>query len=44
MKYDLIVAGGGFTGVAGAVAAAREGAKVLLIERYGFLGGAACAC
>ena len=44
LKYDLSVAGGGFTGVAGAVAAAREGAKVLLLERYGFLGGAACAC
>ena len=40
--YDLIVAGGGFTGVAAAVAAAREGMKVLVVEKNGFLGGAAC--
>lgn len=42
--YDLIVAGGGFTGVAAAAAAAREGMQILLVERYGFLGGAAAAC
>ena len=42
--YDLIVAGGGFTGVAAACAAAREGLSVLLIEKNGFLGGAACCC
>jgi phytoene dehydrogenase-like protein len=41
--YDLIVAGGGLSGVAAAVAAAREGVSVLLIERYGFLGGMATA-
>ena len=41
--YDLIVAGGGFTGVAAAVAAAREGLSVLLVEKNGYLGGAACA-
>lgn len=40
-KYELTVAGGGLTGVAAAVAAAREGMNVLLVERYGFLGGAA---
>jgi Dehydrogenases (flavoproteins) len=39
--YDVIVAGGGLSGVAGAVAAAREGTKVLLVEQYGFLGGMA---
>ena len=39
-KYDLIVAGGGLTGVAAAVAAAREGLSVLLIEKSGCLGGA----
>lgn len=39
--WDLIVCGGGFTGVAAAVAAAREGAQVLLIEKNGYLGGAA---
>lgn len=41
--YDVIVAGGGLSGVAAAVAAAREGTSVLLIERYGFLGGMATA-
>ena len=38
--YDLIVAGGGLTGVAAAVRAAREGLCVLLIEKSGTLGGA----
>lgn len=40
-KYELIVAGGGLTGVAAAVTAARRGVKVLLLEREGCLGGAA---
>ena len=39
-KYDVIVAGGGFTGVAAAAAAAREGLNVLLVEKSGALGGA----
>jgi len=39
-KYDLIVAGGGLSGVAAAVSAAREGLSVLLIEKSGCLGGA----
>lgn len=39
-KFDLIVAGGGLTGVAAAVSAAREGLSVLLIEQSGSLGGA----
>ena len=38
---DLLVCGGGFAGVAAAVCAAQTGAKVLLLERYGFLGGLA---
>lgn len=38
--YDLIVAGGGLTGVAAAVRAAREGLSVLLVEKSGTLGGA----
>lgn len=42
--YDLIVAGGGFAGVAAACAASREGLSVLLIDKNGFLGGAACGC
>lgn len=44
MRYDLIVVGGGFSGTAAAVSAAREGAKVLLLEKSGFLGGAAGNC
>jgi ribulose 1,5-bisphosphate synthetase/thiazole synthase len=38
-EADVLVCGGGFAGVAAAVCAARNGAKVLLVERYGFLGG-----
>ncbi|WP_375175557.1 FAD-dependent oxidoreductase [Pseudooceanicola sp.] len=41
MSFDVIVAGGGTAGVAAAVGAAREGARVLLLERHGCLGGAA---
>ncbi len=36
---DVVVAGGGPAGLGAAVAAARAGASVLLLERYGFLGG-----
>ncbi|HIT84520.1 MAG TPA: FAD-dependent oxidoreductase [Candidatus Ornithomonoglobus intestinigallinarum] len=43
-KYDIIVCGGGFAGSAAAIAAARSGASVLLIEKSGFLGGAAGNC
>lgn len=39
-NYDLIVVGGGLSGVAASVSAAREGLKVLLIEKEGSLGGA----
>ena len=39
-KYNLIVVGGGLTGVAASVCAAREGLSVLLIEQSGNLGGA----
>ena len=39
-KYDLIVVGGGISGVGAAVAAARDGLSVLLVEKYGCLGGA----
>ena len=37
--YDVVVAGSGPAGICAAVAAAREGAKVALIERYGVVGG-----
>ncbi|MCR5754684.1 MAG: FAD-dependent oxidoreductase [Acetatifactor sp.] len=39
MKYDVVVAGGGPAGVAAAIAAAREGARTLLIEKEACLGG-----
>ena len=38
-EVEVLVCGGGFAGVAAAVCAARNGAQVLLVERYGFLGG-----
>lgn len=37
--YDIAVLGGGPAGIAATAAAAARGRKVLLIERYGFLGG-----
>ena len=37
--FDVVVLGGGPAGIAAAAAAARLGAGVLLVERYGFLGG-----
>lgn len=37
---DVLVAGGGPGGVAAALAAARSGARTLILERYGRLGGA----
>lgn len=40
-QADVAVVGGGLAGVAAAVGAARSGSTVYLIERYGFLGGAA---
>lgn len=40
-EYDVAVCGGGVAGVAAALAAARHGAKVLLIEKQFALGGLA---
>ena len=40
-KYDVAVIGGGFSGVAAAIAAARGGASVILVEKGNCLGGAA---
>lgn len=38
-SYDVLVAGAGPAGLCAAVAAAREGARVALVERYGVVGG-----
>jgi glycine/D-amino acid oxidase-like deaminating enzyme len=40
---DVLVVGGGPAGIGAAVAAAEAGARVVLAERYGFLGGNATA-
>ena len=40
---DVVVCGGGPGGLPAAITAARHGARTLLIERYGFLGGLATA-
>src|SRR5580704_8379063 len=40
-RSDVVVVGGGPSGFAAAIAAARLGAKVTLIERYPYLGGLA---
>jgi flavin-dependent dehydrogenase len=38
-ECDVVIAGGGTAGVVAALAAARNGAKTILVDRYGFLGG-----
>ena len=38
-EVDVLVAGGGTAGCAAAIAAARNGARVLVVERSGYLGG-----
>jgi hypothetical protein len=38
---DVLVVGGGAAGMSAAIAAARQGADVILVERYGYLGGLA---
>lgn len=42
-KCQVLVCGGGPGGLCAAVAAARNGADTMLVERYGFLGGMATA-
>jgi hypothetical protein len=39
MKTDVLVIGGGSAGLAAAVSAARAGARTILVERHGMLGG-----
>ena len=40
-QTDVLVVGGGPAGLCAAVSAARNGAQVILMERYGYLGGMA---
>jgi hypothetical protein len=42
-EYEVVVLGGGPAGIAAAIAAGRSGRSTVLIERYGFLGGAGTA-
>ena len=42
-EYDIVVAGGGPAGIAAAIAAAREGARTILVEQLAFPGGLAAA-
>ena len=43
-SVDILVVGGGPAGIAAAIASARNGAKTMLIEKQGFVGGTATAC
>jgi hypothetical protein len=42
-SYDVVVVGGGCAGFPAAIAAARNGARVLIIERFPYFGGTATA-
>ena len=42
-EYEVVVLGGGPAGIAAAIAAGRSGRKTIMIERYGFMGGAGTA-
>lgn len=43
VTYDVAVVGGGPAGFAAALSSARNGAKTILVERYGFVGGVAAS-
>jgi len=43
-EADVVVIGSGPGGLTAAVAAARQGAKTILVERYGVFGGLATTC
>ena len=42
--FDVVIAGGGVSGCTAALAAARSGASVLLLEQNGYLGGTLTGC
>src|SRR5687768_4876588 len=42
-EYEVVVLGGGPAGIAAAAASGRAGRSTILVERYGFLGGAGTA-
>lgn len=44
IEYDVVVVGGGPAGMASALAAEKEGAKVLILERHTSLGGILTQC
>ena len=44
LQFDVVVIGGGPAGTVAAIASARGGAKTLLVEQNGYLGGALTAC
>jgi hypothetical protein len=43
MEADVVVIGGGPAGINAAIAAGRSGARTILVERYGFVGGMSTA-
>ncbi len=43
LETDVVVIGGGPAGIAAAIASGRQGARTVLIERYGFVGGMSTA-
>jgi ribulose 1,5-bisphosphate synthetase/thiazole synthase len=43
-SFDVVVCGGGPAGIGAAIAAARAGARVLLLERHAFMGGIGSFC
>ncbi len=44
LEADVVVVGGGLAGLSAAVSAADSGAKVILVEKMGSLGGASITC
>lgn len=43
LQADIVIAGAGPAGIAAAIAAGRQGANVIIVERYGFVGGMSTA-